>query len=186
VFGASYDEGKTFDRHVVRYEFPAPRGFGGFGTPQLAADPSRPGRFAIMALTEDNSEMQVFLTEDYGKTWKGPVRAGSTPGATILKPDMNYSPRGELAVMWLAVYPDRTYSCWSAVSHDGGRQFSPSLQVSRGPSPPRQSIKNRGNNWDGDDLSTIAVDNDYVHIVWADGRAGFLGDWYARVPLAGY
>jgi hypothetical protein len=25
-----------------------------------------------------------------------------------------------------------------------------------------------------------------VHIVWADGRAGFLGAWYARVPLASY
>ncbi len=32
----------------------------------------------------------------------------------------------------------------------------------------------------------IAVDNDYVHIVWADGRAGFLGSWYARVPLTSY
>jgi hypothetical protein len=156
------------------------------GNPSLSADPSHPGRFAIMTLTQGNAEMQVYLTDDYGKTWKGPVRAGSTPGATILRPDMAYSPRGELAVMWLAVYPDQSYSAWSAASHDGGSQFSPSLQVSHGKSPARASIKYRGNNWDGDDLSSLAVDNDYVHIVWADGRAGFLGAWYARVPLTSY
>ncbi len=186
VFGASRDEGKTFERHVVQYDYPVTRGFGGFGTPQLAADPSHPGRFAVMALTAGSAELQVYLTADYGKSWKGPVKAGSTPGATIVRPDMNYSPRGELAVMWLATYPDQTYSCWSAASRDGGSQFSPPMQVSRGASPPRSAIKNRGNHWDGDDLSSLAADNDYVHIVWADGRAGFLGAWYARVPLASY
>jgi hypothetical protein len=186
VFGASRDEGKTFDRHVVQYEVPVQQGFGGMGNPALAADPSHPGRFAVMALTAGNAEMQVYLTDDYGKTWKGPARAGGTPGATITKPDMGYSPRGDLAVMWLAVYPDQTYSAWSAVAHDGGSKFSAPLQVSQAPSPPRSSIKYRGNNWDGDDLSSLAVDNDFVHIVWADGRAGFLGAWYARVPLASY
>jgi len=88
--------------------------------------------------------------------------------------------------MWLAVNPDQTYTCWSAASHDGGFTFSPSLQVSRSASPARRSLQGRSNNRDGDDLSTLAVDNDYVHIVWADGRAGFLGTWYARVPLVSY
>ena len=104
----------------------------------------------------------------------------------MTKPDMNYSPDGQLAVMWLAVYPDKSYAAWSAVSHDGGSKFSPSLRVSGAKSPSRESIRFRGNNWDGDDLSTLAVDNDFVHIVWADGRAGFLGAWYARIPLSSY
>jgi len=186
VFGASRDEGKTFDRHVVQYDFAAPSFFDGMGNPSVAADPSHPGRFAVMTTTSGNSQMQMFLTDDYGKTWKGPVKAGSVPGATIRKPSMAYSPNGQLAVMWLALNSDQTYSAWSAVSHDGGSVFSAPLQVSRAPSPPRSAIKNRGNNWDGDDLSSIAVDNDFVHIVWADGRAGFLGSWYARVPLASY
>ena len=186
VFGASRDDGKTFERHVVQSSVPVARGFGGFGNPSLAADATHPGRYAVMALTEGNTEMQVYLTEDYGKTWKGPVRAGATPGATISKPDMAYSPKGELAVMWLAVNPDQTYTCWSSASHDGGSTFSKSIQISRSPSPARASIRMRGNNRDGDDLSSLAVDNDYVHIVWADGRAGFLGSWYARVPLASY
>jgi len=187
VFGASRDEGKTFERHVVKFELPALQGPGGAGgNPSLAADPSHPGRFAVMTLTAGNAEAQVYVTDDSGKTWKGPVRAGGTPGATILRPDMGYSPSGQLALMWLAVNPDLTYTTWSAASHDGGSTFSASLQVSKGVSPGRASIKDRGNNWDGDDLSSIVVDNDFVHIVWADGRAGFLGAWYARVPLASY
>ena len=40
--------------------------------------------------------------------------------------------------------------------------------------------------WDGDDIATMAVDDQYVHMVWGDLRAGFLGSWYARIPLASY
>lgn len=186
VFGASRDEGKTFDRQVVQANLPVSRGFNGMGAPALAADSSHPGRFAVMTLTDGSVEMQIYVTEDYGKTWKGPVHAGGTPGATINRPDIAYSPRGELAVMWLAAKADQSYTAWSAVSHDGGSKFSQPLQVSTAPSPGRAAIKDRGNNWDGNDLSSIAVDNDFVHIVWGDGRAGFLGSWYARIPLASY
>jgi hypothetical protein len=190
VFAASRDDGRTFDRHIVRSALPKQRGFvEGMGPPPLpmvAADPSEPGRFAVVTLTEDESGLLAFLTDDYGETWKDPVQAGGTPGTTLVKPDIGYSPNGRLALMWLAVYPDRSYAAWSAVSRDGGSEFSSSLQVSSAPSPPRSSIELRGNNWDGDDLSTLAIDDEFVHIVWADGRAGFLGAWYARVPLAEY
>ena len=186
VFGASRDEGKTFDRHVVQSNVPVPHGFTGMGAPGLAADPSHTGRFAIMSLTEGDAAMQVFVTDDYGKTWSGPVPAGGTPGTSIVKPDIAYSPHGELAVVWMALKPDESFTAWSAVSHDGGSRFSKPLEVSEAPSPARKSIKDRGNNWDGNDLSSIAVDSDFVHIVWGDGRAGFLGSWYARIPLSSY
>lgn len=186
VFEASRDEGKTFDRHIVKPGIALPKGFSGMGSPALAADPSHPGRFAMMLLSEGNAEMQIYFTDDFGKTWKGPTMAGSVPGTIISKPDIGYSPKGDLAVMWLAVNPDGTYSVWSNASHDGGVTFGTQVHVSEAPSPSRASIKDRGNNWDGDDLSSIAVDNDFVHIVWADGRAGFLGAWYARVPLSSY
>ena len=186
VFGASRDDGKTFERTIVQAGLPTAqqRGFGGFSGPSMAADPMHPGRYAIMTAAEGNAALQVYLTDDYGKSWKGPVHAGGTPGATISKPDIAYSPKGELALMWLAVNPDQSYTCWSTASHDGGSTFGKSIQVSHSASPARQSIRDRGNNRDGDDLSSIAVDSDYVHIVWADGRAGFLGAWYARVPLS--
>jgi len=180
VFGLSRDEGKTFDRHIVTLPGNGPVTGG-----TLAADQSHPGRFALRTITA-RTEMQVYLTDDYGKTWTGPAVAARVPGTTIGKSDMAYSPRGELAVMWTAVNPDGTYTAWSAVSHDGGSKFSEPLQVSHGTSPPRSSIKERGNNWDGDDLASVTADNDFVHIVWADGRAGFLGSWYGRVPLSAY
>ena len=186
VFGVSHDEGKTFERHVVESDIYTPRGFFGMGSPALAADPSHPGRFAVMTFGNQNSEMQIRVTDDYGKTWKGPVTAGSAPGAVMRKPDIGYSPNGVLAVMWLATNPDGTYTAWSNASRDGGATFGKQVQVSLSPSPARASIKYRGNNWDGDDLSSIAVDNEYVHLVWADGSAGFLGSWYARVPIASY
>jgi len=161
-------------------------GLGGGGGVSLVADQSHPGRFALRKTAAGNTEMRVWVTEDYGKTWKGPAVAASISGATFVRPDMQYSPKGELALMWLATKPDGTYTCWSSASHDGGYKWSGPVQVSHSPSPARSSIKYRGNNWDGDDLSSLVADNDYVHIVWADGRAGFLGSWYARVPLSSY
>ena len=184
VFGASRDDGKTFERHVVPCEAPAGGGGFGMGGPLLAADPSHAGRYAIGSVA--GAEIKVVVTDDFGKTWKGPVTAGGTPGARITKPDMEYSQKGELALMWLAMNQDQTFTAWSSVSHDGGSAFRPSLQVSSAPSPSRASIKNRGNNWDGDDIANLAVDDQYVHMVWGDLRAGFLGSWYARIPLASY
>ena len=59
VFAASRDDGRTFDRHIVRSALPKQRGFvEGMGPPPLpmvAADPSEPGRFAVVTLTEDES-----------------------------------------------------------------------------------------------------------------------------------
>jgi len=185
IFESSRDEGKTFERNVIKYDMPVSRNFGGAGI-AAAADASHPGRFAVMTVTPGNLEMQIYVTDDNGKTWKSPVKAGGAAGMAISKPDIGYSPHGDLAVMWLRVNADKTYAVWSNASHDGGLTFGSPIQVSQTASPARVSIQQRGNNWDGDDLSSIAVDNDFVHIVWADGRAGFLGAWYARVPLASY
>jgi len=185
VFETSRDEGKTFDRHVVQTGTFIQRGFGGFGNPSLASDPSHPGRFAVM-IVNSNAELQVYVTNDYGKSWSAPVSAGNVPGGTVVRPDMSYSPEGDLAVMWLATLADKTYTVWSSASHDGGATFSAPIKISSAPSPARATIKDRGNNRDGDDLSSLVVDRDYVHMVWADGRAGFLGSWYARIPLTSY
>lgn len=187
IFEASRDEGKTFERFVVKDNLTvAPGPGGGMGNIALAADPSHPGRFGLTMLVSGNTEMQAYITEDYGKTWSAPVKAAGVPGNTIVRPDIAYSPKGDLAVMWLSTTPSGTYTMWSAVAHNGGKTFGTPIQISRSASPARASIKDRGNNWDGDDLSSIAADNEYVHIVWADGRAGFLGAWYARVPLSSY
>jgi hypothetical protein len=186
VFETSRDEGKTFERSVVTDNLPVVRGFNGMGSPAVAADPSHAGRFAVMTQMDGDRKMQVSFTEDYGKTWSEPKESGIVPGTTISKPDMAFSPNGDLALMWLAVNPDGTYTVWSSALRSGRSAFGKPIQISHSASPSRAMIKYRGNNWDGDDLSSLAVDSDYVHVVWADGRAGFLGAWYARVPLGAY
>ena len=35
-----------------------------------AADPSHAGRYAVATSAAGNTELQVYLTDDYGKTWK--------------------------------------------------------------------------------------------------------------------
>lgn len=157
-----------------------------FPASAVAADPSRPGHFAMMTVAEKNTVMQVHLTDDYGKTWKGPLIAGSVPDTTISKPDMAFSPKGVLSVMWLAVNRDNSYTAWANSLDSVSGSFGKQARISQAASPARSDIAKRGNNWDGDDLSSLAVDDEYVHVVWADGRAGFLGAWYARLPLEGF
>jgi hypothetical protein len=67
----------------------------------LAADPSHPGHFAVM-IVNGNAELQVYFTNNSGKTWNPPITAGSVPGGTVVRTDLSYSPKGGLALMWLA------------------------------------------------------------------------------------
>ena len=125
------------------------------------------------------------MSDDYGKSWSEFVPAGSSPKATALtKPWIEYSRKGVLALMWRAIYPDRTYDIWSSVSRDGGHSFSASLRVSHAVSPDLNPYRNGGRF--GDDIQNLAMDEKAVHFVWGDSRAGFLGVWYGRVALANY
>jgi hypothetical protein len=205
VFGLSRDRGKTFAYHVLKNVAapPAPRGRGAGapaapggrgrggagggrgngGVAGLAADPTKPGRFALM--TGTNTELRVSLSEDYGQTWSPFVTAGQTANATSLtKPWIEYSRKGPLALMWRAIYADGTYDIWSSLSRDGGKSFSAAVRVSHAVSPSMVPARNAG--MFGDDLQNLALDDQNVHMVWADSRAGFQGVWYGRVPLSAY
>jgi hypothetical protein len=205
VFGLSRDRGKSFSYHVLK-NVPTPsmptgrggpgaapggRGSGGAagggrgngGVSGLAADPAKPGRFALM--TGSNTEYRVSISDDFGQTWSPFISAGQTPHAVSLtKPSLEYSRKGVLALMWRAIYEDRTYDIWSSVSRDGGATFSGPVRVSHAASPGMVPSRNAG--MFGDDLQHLAVDDQNVHMVWADSRAGFQGVWYGRVPLSGY
>jgi len=210
VFGLSRDHGKTFSYHVLK-EIAAPPTMGGRGGPSanpggrgpagngrgipggggrgnggvagLATDPTRPGRFAIM--TGTNTEYRVSISNDFGQTWSAFVTAGRTPNAVSLtKPSLEYSRQGVLALMWRAIYEDRTYDIWSSISRDGGATFSAPLRVSHAVSP--GSVPERNAGMFGDDIQHLDVDGQNVHLVWADSRAGFQGVWYGRVPLSAY
>ena len=199
VFGLSRDRGKTFAYHVVK-NLPvqagrgrggqpgggapgAGPGPGGGGVSGLAADPTKPGRFAL--LKYGSGEYQVAVSEDFGQTWSNFVPAGSTASAASLtKPWFEYSRQGVLGLMWRAIYPDRTFDIWSSLSRDGGKSFSKSLRVSHAVSP--ASIPGRNAGLFGDDIQDLVMDNANVHMVWGDSRAGFQAVWYGRVPVSAY
>ena len=58
------------------------------------------------------------------------------------------------------------------------------VRVSHAVSPGMIPARNAG--MFGDDLQHLAVDDQNVHLVWADSRSGFQGVWYGRVPIEAY
>lgn len=136
-------------------------------------------------MTGTNAELRVSVSDDFGQTWSPFVTAAHTDNAVSLtKPSLEYSRKGVLALMWRAIYADGTYDIWSSVSRDGGGSFSAPVRVSHAVSPGMVPARNAG--MFGDDLQHLAVDDQNVHMVWADSRAGFQGVWYGRVPLTAY
>jgi len=196
VFGRSRDDGKTFEYRVVP-PLPAPapnqeaaaggrggRGGGGGagGAVMLGADPTKEGRYALAR--QQGRTIVVSFTDDGGKTWLPPVVAAELPaGANFGHRAMRYSPKGDLALMWKATYGDGTFDVWSAASRDAGRTFK-TIRVSHAVSPPY--IRERGNFLLGDDLSSVDIDGQFVHVVWGDNRAGFQATWYGQIPLSAY
>jgi hypothetical protein len=183
VFETSKDDGKTFERHIVPTVEP-PR------QSSLAVDQSSPGRYAVMTGSPDSSQLLIYLTEDYGKTWSKPIIAAQAPsGAKMGTAEtraisaIKYSPKGELGILWRAVYPDNSFDIWSSVSRDGGRQFK-TVRVSHDTSPPKS--RERGRFLVGEDYWDLDFDSEFVHFVWCDSRPGFLATWYGRVPLSEY
>ena len=190
VLGTSQDDGKTFHYYVVPPAVPpAPPaadagrgGRGGGGGILLAADATKDGRYALGR--QAGQRIMVSITEDGGSTWLPSVVAAEIPaGVNFGHRAMKYSPKGDLGLIWKATYPDRTLDVWSAVSRDGGKTFK-TIRVSHAVSPP--AIPERNNFGFGDDLSSIDLDSEYLHVVWGEYRSGFLGTWYGRVPLSAY
>jgi hypothetical protein len=207
VFGASSDDGKTFERYVV----PAPPPTSEVGPPNgmaVVANPTKKGAFSVLVPTSNG--IDTFLTENEGKTWTQTQSVVGVPSARIANLTAAYGPTGILAVAWREIYPLSTpapprprplpaylltkphvfvdlpehFEVWSAISRDRGRTFSPPLKVSTAQSPGisrRRDMDDHGN-----DFISVAVDKDFVHMTWFDDRAGFRATWYGRVPIANY
>lgn len=159
VFETSRDDGATWTRR------PAP-----IPATWTAADPSHPGRFAIMNGGTDPTDYSstaqdslfVSVTADYGKTWTPVVRIGQKPSNTRLMPWIGYSPTGVLGVTYRTVYA-QGYDAWAAMSADGGARFAPPVRISHAVSAPEPDHG-------ADDYGCVALDDKYLYFAWGDMR----------------
>jgi hypothetical protein len=184
VLGISRDDGKSFDYKIVP-PLPADYAGGAGGARQsvmVAADPTKDGQYAVARLV--GRQIVISMTPDGGATWLAPIVAAELPTQTTFgHHTMKYSPQGDLGIIWKAIYPERTFDVWSAVSRNSGKSFK-TVRVSHGLSP--QPVLDRDNFGMGDDLSSMDIDGGYLYAVWGDHRSGFQGTWFGRVPLSAY
>jgi hypothetical protein len=190
VLGVSENEGKSFHYTVLP---PLPKNESAAAAPAVgfmfrrtrvlvSADPTKEARYAVAQVK--GGRIMVSLTEDSGKTWQPPVLVAQLPtGDFVGHVAMKYSPQGNLGVIWKAMYPDKSFDVWSAVSLDHGGSFK-TVRVSHALSPTYDPV--RGNFMFGDDLSSLDMDAKYLYVVWGDNRSGFEGTWFGKIPLSAY
>ncbi|MBP6716206.1 MAG: exo-alpha-sialidase [Acidobacteria bacterium] len=194
VFGISYDEGKTWTRHVMKHivipaAAPGARagggGGGGGGVSNLIADPTTPGRFSVMRTVQGAApHYEISTSNDDGKTWSPFVSVGTVPEATsVTKPAIMYSRfGGVIGLTWKAVYTGGSFDVWSVISKDAGKTFSAPLRVSHEKSPARDYYRNSQQ----DDNDGIDMTKDMLMTIWGDSRAGFQASWFGKVALSSY
>jgi len=184
IFETSSDDGVTWTRH-----------FTPLGANWTAADPSRPGHFAIMsgsgltASTSTPDYVSVSVTFDGGQTWSTPTLIGQTPPNPRYQPWINFSARGVLGVGYKTVYGTsvntNSYDFWSAISCNGGFTFSAPLRISHDVS----AAEGLG----GDDFSFVIPDTNKLYAAWGDMRTsasnpapGTRSAFFGDVPLNAY
>jgi len=201
IFETSRDDGATWTRHVT------PLGMAAADTAShpdaivnhlglyTAVDRSHPGRYAIMR--PNGNFLEVSTTANYGATWSTPVLVGQDPPDIRFEPWIDYSPAGVLGIGYKTQYgpgspdpvapDDTTFDYWSAISRDGGLTFSAPLRISHATSPPDTPTDLR------DDLSSVALDDQYLYAAWGDLRrspsdasAAARSIYFGRVPLTAY
>lgn len=188
LFGISRNEGKTFQYMLVPSLNKGPknaasgRAFGLAAGVMVAADPTRENRYALAR--QSGGKIIISWTNDGGKTWEPPVLAAALPsGVKFGHVAMKISTTGDLGLIWEATYPDGSFDMWSSASLDKGRHFN-TVRISHAISPPCNP--DRCNFLLGNDLTSMAIDNDYLYAVWGDNRSGFEGTWFGRVPIRAY
>jgi hypothetical protein len=146
----------------------------------IAAAPTKEGRYAMAR--QQGNRILISMTEDGGKARLSPVVAADLPQyAGFLRRPIKYSPKGDLGLIWKAIYPDGSFIVWSAASRNRRRTFK-TVRISHTISPPCDLL--RCNFMLEDDLSSMDIDGQYGYAVWGDNRSGFEGTWFGRVPSA--
>jgi len=168
VFAISSDDGVTFARRNSSFDSDS--------SPQVVADPTREGRFALMTMM--GTELISRITNDFGVTWSSPTTISQAGTDNRFKPWMSYSRNGVLGAGWRNGYTDGTYDFWAAVSLDGGGSWQPARRLSTVRSLAQHPV------WvGGDDTSDVQFGpDDTLYASWGDWRTGNLDIFWAGFP----
>jgi hypothetical protein len=164
IFQTTTDAGTNWSRQVLSI----PSTY--TGNPLVAADPSKPGHFAIAVLTNSDTHFAVYQTPDSGKTWSGPTIVTDDPGKTHYHGWMAYSPKGVLGVTWKTreASPGGTtlapFNVFAVISKDGGATFSRPLKIN---SAQYQAPDSRPFAESGDCCSYLAMSADDLFVAYA-------------------
>jgi len=165
VFETTSDKGVTWVRHVMPVEGEPGRKF-------VAADPSTPGRFAVLLTSNSDKNMDVWVTPDSGTTWTRKAFT-VTAGESFGKPDIAYSPTGALGIVWRTPRGG-AIDVLAAVARDGGTTFSNEVTMKSG-------IPAGGTPLPGDDCAcNLHLDATTLSATWADASTGQRQMYYGR------
>jgi hypothetical protein len=138
----STDKGATWTAHLLSQagEFNSSGSGDTARYPFAAADPNVAGKYAVAAYTPDRKSVQVFSTENDGRSWKraavGPAPV-SAPIARAGKIGLGYTGDGRILVVWRGFQaPDNpsvpggpgAFDTFAALQH--GNSFGPTIRVS--------------------------------------------------------
>jgi hypothetical protein len=125
--------------------------------------------------------VELFITNDAGLHWTGPVVLGENPARDREHVWLAYSPAGVLGVIWrthLGACCFGSTETWAVISRDGGTTFALPQELSHASSPFTKGL--------GDDYESVAADGVSLHAMWSDGRSGTEEIYYGRLSLAGF
>jgi hypothetical protein len=149
---------------------------GVLSSPETAADPTRPGSFAVLA-TGSGGNVLIYRTPDAGRSWTGPATFGVSH-TTVNEPWIAFSSTGVLGAGWKATAADGSYAYYAAVSFDGGRSFGSPIRISSAASPPPDPYFPAG-----DDATSVVLASGRLYAVWGDWRGNNLQTWWGGFAL---
>lgn len=128
----------------------------------------------------------VLRTTDSGATWKGPTAVSEDPTKRHFKFAMASSPSGRvIGLVWRTRQSGTAtvgpYNVWAAISDDEGATFTEPLKISGADSPGEDPA------YPGlDDLSDIALNDEYAFFAWGDWRPGDRSGYFGAARLAAF
>ena len=168
VFETTADHGATWSRHVMPVQ-------GVPGSKIVAADPSHPGRFAVLLTTNSGRNIEVWVTDDIGNNWTRTNVLTAAAGESLIKPWVAYSPNGTLGAVWRTQYPDGSTNVSAITSRDGGTSFSEVVPLTTTRVPPDTGVG------PGDDCAcNVHLDATTLSATWANRRSGQRQIYFGR------